>query len=93
MKAQQVIAKMAGFEKWAVLINASVPDLKIAKILYEHQDIIDLPMWENYITEAESMNQTNFDSETKLSICEQVFEMGVFDNNAFFDCYLLDKKY
>lgn len=92
MNAQHVIAQMAGFEKWAVLIKASEPDLKIAKILYEHQDIIDLLMWENYIIEAERINQTNFDSETKLTICEQVFEMGVFDNDVFFDCYLLDKK-
>ena len=49
-------------------------------------------MWENYIAEAERMNHINFDSETKLSICEQAVEMGVFDNNVFFDCYLLDKK-
>ena len=91
MNAQHVIAQMAGFEKWTVLIKAPEHDLKIAKILYEQQDVIDLLLWENYIAEAERMNQTNFDSETKLSICEQVFEMGVFDNDVFFDCYLLDK--
>ena len=93
MKAQHAIAQMAGFRKWNDLIKASEPDLKIAKILYENQDIIELWMWENYIAEAERMNQTNFDSETKLDICEQAFEMGVFEDDAFFDCYLLDKKY
>lgn len=92
MKAQHAIAQMAGFEKWTVLINTSETDLKIAKILYENQDIIDLRMWKDYISEAKIMNQTNFDSETKLTICEQAFEMGVFNNNVFFDCYLLDKK-
>ena len=92
MKAQHVIAQMAGFEKWTVLIKTSEADLKIAKILYENQDIIDLRMWLDYISEAERMNQTDFDSETKLAICEQAFEMGVFNNDAFFDCYLLDKK-
>jgi len=92
MKAQHVIAQMAGFEKWTVLIKTSETDLKIAKILYENQDIIDLRMWVDYISEAERMNQTDFDSETKLAICEQAFEMGVFNNDAFFDCYLLDKK-
>ncbi|MBA6154141.1 hypothetical protein [Gelidibacter maritimus] len=92
MKAQHVISKMAGFEKWTVLIKTSETDLKIAKILYENQDIIDLRMWVDYISEAERMNQTDFDSETKLAICEQAFEMGVFNNDVFFDCYLLDKK-
>jgi hypothetical protein len=92
MKAQHVIAQMAGFEKWTVLIKASETDLKIAKILYENQDIIDLRMWKDYISEAERMNQTDFDSETKLAICDQAFEMGVFNNDVFFDCYLLDKK-
>ncbi len=92
MKAQHVIAQMAGFIKWTVLIRASKSDLKIAKILYENQDVIDLRMWEDYIVQAERMNQTNFDSETKLAICEQVFEMGVF-GDVLFDCYLLDKKY
>ncbi|WP_425236075.1 hypothetical protein [Ulvibacterium sp.] len=93
MKVQHLIARMAGFEKWTVLLKATEPDLKIAKILFDNQDIIDLRMWLDYIAEAERMNQTNFDSETKLAICEQVFEMGVFDNNTFFDCYLLDKKH
>jgi len=92
MKAQHVIAQMTGFEKWTVLIKTSETDLKIAKILYENQDIIDLRMWVDYISEAERMNQTDFDSETKLAICEQAFEMGVFNNDVFFDCYLLDKK-
>ena len=91
MKAQHAIAQMAGFEKWTVLIKASETDLKIAKILYENQDIIDLRMWLDYIADAERMNQTKFDSETKLAICEQVFEMGVF-GDVQFDCYLLDKK-
>jgi hypothetical protein len=92
MKAQHVIAQMVGFIKWTVLIRASEADLKIAKILYENQDVIDLRRWHDYIVEAERMNQSKFDSETKLAICEQVFDMGVFGDVSF-DCYLLDKKY
>lgn len=92
MRAQHVIAQMVGFQKWTVLIRASEPDLKIAKILFDNQDVIDLRMWQDHIAEAERMNQTNFDSETKLAICEQAFETGIF-NDTFFDCYLLDKKY
>ena len=92
MKAQHAIAQMAGFEKWTVLIKTSETDLKIAKILYENQHIIDLRMWLDYIADAEKMSKTRFDSETKLAISEQVFEMGVF-GDVLFDCYLLDKKY
>ncbi|WP_411030746.1 hypothetical protein [Spongiimicrobium sp. 3-5] len=92
MKAQHAIAQMAGFRKWTDLIKASETDLKIVKILYENQDIIDLRMWIDYIADEEKMDQTRFDSETKLAICEQVFEMGVF-GDVLFDCYLLDKKY
>ncbi len=93
MKAQHTIARMAGFEKWSVLIKASEPELKIAKILYENQHKVDLLMWLFHLAEVEEMNQTSFDSETKLAICEQAFEMEVFDDSVSFDCYLLDKKY
>ncbi|MDC6364695.1 MULTISPECIES: hypothetical protein [Flavobacteriaceae] len=93
MKAQHAIARMAGFEKWTALIKASEPDLKIAKILYENQHKVDLLMWQFHLAEVEEMNQTSFDSETKLAICEQAFEMEVFDDSVSFDCYLLEKKY
>lgn len=93
MKAQHAIARMAGFEKWTVLIKASEPDLKIAKILYENQHKVDLLMWQFYLAEVEEMNQTSYDSETKLAICEDAFEREYFDDNVSFDCYLLDKKY
>ena len=93
MKAQHVIAKMAGFEKWTVLIKASEPDLKIAKILYENQHKVDQLMWLFYLAEVEEMNQTIYDSETKLAICEDAFEREYFDDSVSFDCYLLDKKY
>lgn len=93
MKAQHAIAQMAGFEKWTVLIKASEPDLKIAKILYENQHKVDLPMWLFYLAEVEEMNQTIFDSETKLAICEDAFGREYFDDSVSFDCYLLDKKY
>lgn len=93
MKAQHVISQMAGFLKWTNLLKTPESDLKIAKILYENQDIIDLRMWEDYIKNTERMNQSNYDSETKLAICEQVLKMGVFDDGVSFDCYLLHKKY
>jgi hypothetical protein len=92
MKAQHVISQMAGFEKWTFLIKASEPDLKIAKILYENQDIIDMRMWLDYVSDTERMNQTKYDSETKLAICEKAFEIEAF-GDVLFDCYLLYKKY
>ena len=93
MNAQHVIAKIAGFEKWTALIKASEPDLKIAKLLYENQHKVDELMWLFYLAEVEEMNQTKFDPETKLAICEDAFEREYFDDSVSFDCYLLDKKY
>lgn len=92
MKAQHVIAKMAGFEKWTTLIKASEPDLKIAKLLYENQHKVDKLMWLFYLAEVEEMSQTKFDSETKLAICEDAFEREYFDDSVSFDCYILSKK-
>ena len=65
---------------------------KIAKLLYENQHKVDLPMWLFYLAEVEEMNQTIFDSKTKLAICEDAFEREYFDDSVSFDCYLLDKK-
>lgn len=92
MKAQHAMARMTGFNKWTSLIRASESELKVAKILFENQDVIDKRMWQDYIAQTERMNQSKIDSETELTICEQVFEMDIF-RDIQFDCYLLDKKY
>lgn len=83
MRAQHIIAKIAGFERWTVLLLASEPDLEIAKILYDNQDLIDLRMWEDYIAGCEAMKKFTFDSELRLDICKEV----LLKDRIFDDCF------
>ena len=54
MNAQHVIANIAGFDKWSTLINSPISEseLELSKLLYDHQDKIDLFSWNLYINEA-----------------------------------------
>ncbi len=88
MKAQHIIAQIAGFEKWTELLRASAPELELAKLLFDNQDIIHLQTWRDYISDAESMNQITFDSSTKLDLYKQLFiEQRIFEDS--FPDYLL----
>lgn len=73
MKAQHLIANMVGFSKWAELVNASEPELELAKLLFDNQDRVSLDDWKMYIIGAERDNNTTFDPETRLEIFKLVF--------------------
>ena len=91
MNAQHVIALIAGFEKWAELLRASAPELELAKLLFDNQDIIHIQTWRDYIADAESMNQITFSSSTKLDLYKQLFiEKRIFEDS--FPDYLLKKE-
>ena len=91
MNAQHVIAQLVGFEKWTELLQASAPELELAKLLFDNQHKTDLRNWNDYIAYAEEMNQTNFDSETKLEIFKQtVLGEGIFED--YFSSYLLKQR-
>lgn len=88
MNAQHVIAQIAGFEKWTELLRASPSELELAKLLFDNQDIIHVITWIDYISEVEEMNQTKYDSESKLGIYkEQFLESRIFEDP--FPDYLL----
>ncbi len=90
MNAQHIIAQIAGFEKWAELLKASVSELELAKLLFDNQDIIHVQTWNDYIADTEDMNQTKFDAEAKLEIYKEMFlERHIFED-SFID-YLLKK--
>ncbi|MFD2164507.1 hypothetical protein ACFSJU_19030 [Paradesertivirga mongoliensis] len=73
MKAQHIIAKLAGFYKWTDLSKASNEELELAKLLYDNMHKISAEDWEFYILGVERENNTTFDTETKLEIFTQVF--------------------
>lgn len=80
MNAQHVIAKIAGFDKWGDLAKASFSELELAKLLFEHQDKIDILSWNFYIADAQEMNEQLLDAEVQVGIFEQVVvEENIFD--------------
>ncbi len=93
MNAQHVIAKITNFDKWATLLKASPTELELAKLLYDHQNKIDLVGWNFYISDAQSMNETELDAEIQVEIFKQVVvEENIFDYVEI-ESYLLKHKY
>lgn len=73
MKAQHIIALIAGFDKWSDLLKASETELELAKLLFVNKDRIDAEEWKIYIFGVESDNNITFDPQSKLEIFKQVF--------------------
>lgn len=92
MGAQHVIANIAGFDKWGALIKLSESELELAKLLFEHQDKIDLTSWNFYIADAQSMNGDELDAESQVNIFKQVvIKDNIFD--MVIDSYLIKDNY
>ena len=92
MNAQHVIAKIANFDKWSELLQASKAELELSKLLYDHQNKIDLVGWKFHIADAQSMNETELDAEIQVDIFKQVVvEKNIFDYMEI-ESYLLKHK-
>ncbi|MDF3076890.1 MAG: hypothetical protein K0S09_779 [Sphingobacteriaceae bacterium] len=91
MKAQHLIAKLAGYYKWTDLSKASTEELELAKLLFDNMHKISAEDWEFYILGAERDNNTTFDAETKLEIFTQVFAEVDEHENPFGD-YRLNRS-
>ena len=93
MNAQHVIAKIANFDKWVSLLKAPPAELELAKLLYDHQNKIDLIGWNFYIADTQSMNNTELDAEIQVDIFKQVVvEENIFDYMEI-ESYLLKHGY
>ncbi|RZJ65899.1 MAG: hypothetical protein EOO50_11565 [Flavobacterium sp.] len=89
MQAQHVIAKIANFDKWASLLQASPAELELTQLLYDYQHRIDLTGWLFYIADAQSMNEIELDAEIQVDIFKQmVIEEDIFDDQVI-ESYLL----
>ena len=84
MKAQHIIALLAGFCKWTDLSKASEAELELSKQLFDNQDVIRIGDWEDYIIGVECDNYTTFNPEAKLEILKHVFlnEREAFENSS-----------
>lgn len=89
MKAQHFIALMVGFRKWTDLLNASVAELELARLLFENQHKIDLESWNMYVRKAEYLNDVVFDTEDRLAIFREVF-LNVDGHESLFCSYRLN---
>ena len=89
MKAQHVVAKIAGFDQWATLVQTPEFELELAKLLYDHQNKIDQIGWDFYIAHAQSMNEIELDAGIQVDIFKQVVvEENIFDDTEI-ESYLL----
>ncbi|AWI58435.1 hypothetical protein [Sinorhizobium fredii] len=91
MNAQHIIALMVGFRKWTELVKASDAELELAKLLFDNQHKIYIDDWHDYIADAEDMNGTAFDPESRLEIFKQVF-VDVDGHDSVFEDYRLNKR-
>ena len=64
MKAQHLIACLAGFSKWSDILHASEARLELGKLLLENRDGCLLENWEMY----EEKNLRGWDDKSKLDI-------------------------
>ena len=78
MRAQHIIARMSGFRKWTDLASAPETELKVAKLLYDNRDVINIEDWEMYVARVEREHKIILDPESKLEILEQVWLNGDF---------------
>lgn len=74
MRAQHIIAKLAGFEKWTDFPKASPPALILSLLLFDQMDKISIESWISYISRVEVKSKTIYDDESRLDIFRMVFE-------------------
>lgn len=73
MKAQHIIALMGGFEKWADLAKASEAQLKVAKLLFDYRDSVNVEEWQDYVWGIEHDHDAVLDPEAQFQILSQVW--------------------
>lgn len=76
MKAQHIIACMAGFSKWAELLKSSDAKLELERLLLDNRDKISREDWEMYINSIECDNDISIDVESQVELFKRVFVEG-----------------
>lgn len=73
MKAQHIIAIMAGFDKWADMLKASKAKLEIGKLLFDNQNKSSIDDWHFFLDGAEELSSTVFNTEDQLALFKDAF--------------------
>lgn len=71
--AQNIIAYFSGFIKWTDLLKASESELKLAKLLLDNKETINIEDWEMYIVGVEDVLDEALDPESKINIFNEVY--------------------
>jgi hypothetical protein len=91
MNAQHLVAKMLRFNKWPDLINASKPELELAKLKFVNQNKIPLIEWDIQVAGVEREHHMVFDPEDELNYYKHC--LSHYDESViFYPTYLLDKS-
>jgi hypothetical protein len=73
MNAQHIIARLGGFKKWTVLLQANPEELELSKLLFDSMHKISIEEWNIYISVEQDEKGFLFDDESKLDIFKAVF--------------------
>jgi hypothetical protein len=91
MSAQHLIAKMLRFNKWPDLINATKPELELARLKFINQNEIPLVEWEIQVASVEREHDMVFDPVDELDYYKHC--LSHYDDSIIFDPpYLLEKS-
>ncbi|WP_345948856.1 hypothetical protein ABDD95_18590 [Mucilaginibacter sp. PAMB04274] len=71
--AQHLMARLAGFRKWADLTKGTASEFELAKLLFDNQHKISAEEWHYYIRGVETDNQLRYDPDFRLDVFQQVF--------------------
>lgn len=77
MKAQHIIACMAGFSKWGELLKASDAKLELERLLFDNRAKISREDWEMYIIGIERDNDIYIDVKSQVELFKRVYIEGI----------------
>ncbi|WP_158796438.1 hypothetical protein [Pedobacter sp. L105] len=91
MSAQHLVAKMLRFNKWPDLINATKPELELAKLKFINQNKIPLVEWDIQVAGVEREHDIVFDPYDELDYYKHC--LSHYDESVvFYPTYLLEKS-
>ena len=91
MSAQHLVAKMLRFNKWSDLINATKPELELAKLKFINQNKIPLVEWDIQVAGVEREHDMVFAPEDELDYYKHCLSHHD-DSIIFYPPYLLEKS-